>query len=535
MCFFNLTLILLILNRDPTPQLQNQVKKILNDCNYIFADQNKNKLVLMNPSALGLVKLHKQGNPIRPVISGVNSPTKLISSQLVKFFHNRVQYNSRYSVINSLDLISKLTIHNPQRCKLVSFDVSSMFTNIPREDCIIVVKNILDETKLLPILKNEYLDLLKLCTSANYFTFSNKIYSQTDGLQMGDPLSPLLANLFMDHFEQLLSQSELFKKHITFWYRYVDDVLAGFVGTDRQLNNFLKHLNSLHPKIKFTLETEKDNKINFLDLTIYNQTGSFSYSIYRKDTFSDAVIPANSFSPWQHKLSAFHAMIYRWVNVPMNEENKSKELNIIKQIANDNGFRKEIIEKLIKNHNRRKIIQEIFPVHKSCDNSKFVTLPFVGALSNKTYNYFKKFPNINIAYKPSYNLGKHLFNAKDPSDRMSYSGVYKLVCPQCPAEYIGQTGRSFNVRLKEHIHEFHKNKDNKTKSKSNFANHLILENHNIPNNFKPKILHIHNKSLKLNLLESLEIKRSSVNPNNLNDILELYNSPLIIPLPLPPK
>lgn len=55
-----------------------------------------------------------------------------------------------------------------------------------------------------------------------------------DGLIMGNPLSPLLAEIFMDKLENIIHQNNL-SKNFVYWYRYVDDIVACFVGTDRQL------------------------------------------------------------------------------------------------------------------------------------------------------------------------------------------------------------------------------------------------------------------------------------------------------------
>jgi hypothetical protein len=57
---------------------------------------------------------------------------------------------------------------------------------------------------------------------------------------MGSPLSPLLADIFMSHLEEKILHSDLAKKHVKFWYRYVDDVLAFFKGTSRQLDGFFE-------------------------------------------------------------------------------------------------------------------------------------------------------------------------------------------------------------------------------------------------------------------------------------------------------
>ena len=84
---------------------------------------------------------------------------------------------------------------------------------------------------------------------------------------MGNPLSPLLTQIFLDSLESKISKNPLFKK-LNYWHRYVADVLACFTGTDRQLTVFLEYINNLHNNIKFTIENEINNSINFLDLTI---------------------------------------------------------------------------------------------------------------------------------------------------------------------------------------------------------------------------------------------------------------------------
>ena len=66
--------------------------------------------------------------------------------------------------------------------------------------------------------------LLKLCLSTTYFKFRDKFYDLTDGLAMGSPVSPPVANLFMADLESKALRS--FSGAPSVWYRYVDDVLS---------------------------------------------------------------------------------------------------------------------------------------------------------------------------------------------------------------------------------------------------------------------------------------------------------------------
>lgn len=135
-----------------------------------------------------------------------------------------------------------------------------MFSNIPTIDCLKIIKDRLDRSSVNIIKKLELYEALELCLNQNYFQFNNKFYKQTSGLAMGSPLSPLLAEIFMSNIEERIFSQSCTKNHIAFWFRYVDDIIACFSGTDRQLDQFLKIINNIHPKIKFSIEIEKEEK-----------------------------------------------------------------------------------------------------------------------------------------------------------------------------------------------------------------------------------------------------------------------------------
>src|SRR5436190_22124251 len=122
----------------------------------------------------------------------------------------------------------------------------------------------------------------------------------------GSPISPLFAEIFMDHFEKnLLTFSTILTNKIKFWSRYVDDIFCIWTGTYRELDQFLSNINKINKNIQFTLEKEENKKLNFLDLTIINKNNFIEYDIYRKPTFTDTIIPKNSNQSLTVKLTAF--------------------------------------------------------------------------------------------------------------------------------------------------------------------------------------------------------------------------------------
>jgi hypothetical protein len=87
-------------------------------------------------------------------------------------------------------------------------------------------------------------DLLKLCLTTTCFQWLEKFYEQTNGAPMGSPLSPVMANLFMEEFEKKVFIATATLKP-GFWFHGLDS-----------LQKFLDHINSLHPSIKFTFEVQ---------------------------------------------------------------------------------------------------------------------------------------------------------------------------------------------------------------------------------------------------------------------------------------
>ena len=138
----------------------------------------------------------------------------------------------------------------------VSYDVTSLFTNVPLEETIQIVADKafsddwFNKTYKLNLTRADLVDLLRAATHNQLFQFDGVLYEQTDGVAMGSPLGPLLANVFMCSIEAKLQQDG---KLPSFYRRYVDDTLT--IMPDRESADcFLRNVNDCHPSIKFTME-----------------------------------------------------------------------------------------------------------------------------------------------------------------------------------------------------------------------------------------------------------------------------------------
>ena len=124
---------------------------------------------------------------------------------------------------------------------------------------------------------------------------------------MGSPVSPVIANIYMEHFESLaiLTSPTLIK----WWFRYVDDVHSA--TRKDQINKLQEHLNSIGPHIKVTLELPGTDGLPFLDTLTKPTPNSIESTVYRKCTHTDRYLDYNSNHPISAKLSVIHNIIHR--------------------------------------------------------------------------------------------------------------------------------------------------------------------------------------------------------------------------------
>jgi hypothetical protein len=145
----------------------------------------------LNPSATvmrGLIKVHKENTPIRPIINFRSAP----SYNLVKMFTNTLKtyipLPYTYDVPNSVQAMKDLAdIPCVPGLKIASLDISNMYTNFPIKDLLDIKEDVCKNHNLEPTLIKETLKITRLITTQNYFKFQDKTYLQKNGLAMGAP------------------------------------------------------------------------------------------------------------------------------------------------------------------------------------------------------------------------------------------------------------------------------------------------------------------------------------------------------------
>ena len=226
---------------------------------------------------------------------------------------------------------------------MVSFDIKSLFMNVPIDEALELIHRLLLEDETLgdrtALTADHKTHLLSLCLRSTYFMYRGEHYQQQDGAAMGSPISPVVANIYMEMFEDLALRTTA---RLRMWRRYVDDTFC--VMNKQHTQSFLDHLNSLRPTIQFTMELERDGKLPFLDtLLTRREDGRVNIGIHRKTTHTDRYLQNTSHLPAHVKLWVASCLFHRARTVASTEHIEREK----KHLADILGA-KEYPERIIK-------------------------------------------------------------------------------------------------------------------------------------------------------------------------------------------
>ena len=240
-----------------------------------------------------------------------------------------------------------------------------------------------------------------------------------------------------------------------------------------------------------------------MDISIHRTPTNLRTAIYRKPTFTDTIIPFTSNHPTHHKYAAIRRLYNRLITYNQQHKECLHELNIIHNILHNNSFP-------IRPHkpptlNTRK---QVTPR----PTQKWASFTYIGKETSYITNIFRR-TELEIAFRTTNALGNLITHRHQSHDKFSLSRVYKLICPDCNKTYVGQTGRRFSIRYKEHMTAFRYNSNN-----SSFAKHLMEESHPFgPMKNIMQIIHCHRKGAHLNTIERFHIHTEFAANNHLND------------------
>ena len=328
-----------IVKKDPTLKTEWKLSQIVGK-NKDLIPQTKYRLLIQHYSKLphlyGLPKIHKNGIPLRPIVSNRGSACHPLSRFLVEIINPLTGESS--CVKNSshfMERISDALIHYNQ---MVSLDVVSLFTN---DETLAVVRDklaadpLLEEGTCIPI---DNL-MLTFCVETTYFGMGSDIYRQEEGLAMRSPLSPLLANVNMEYFEEMALGSTSLKPSM--WLRYVDDTFILWPHQE-DVQILLDHVNSIRISIQFTMEKEQDNKLPFLDVLVTRTEQGFRSSVYRKPTFTGQYLNFNSHHRYSVKKGIVRCLQHRAKTISSDCDAYQEEMISLRHNLHHNNYLERI-------------------------------------------------------------------------------------------------------------------------------------------------------------------------------------------------
>ena len=328
------------------------------------------------------------------------------------------------------------------------------FTSVPIEVAINIIQRRLEldqELHSRTTMKVEHItSLLEFCLKTTYFQFQGTFYEQISRAAMGSPVSPIVANLFMEDFE--VKAINTAKNPPKMWKRYVDDTWVILDSTRKE--EFFQHINSIDPKIQFTSEdSNPDGSIPFLDIVVMPQPdGSIKTTVFRKPTHTDMYLHWDSY----HHLSANIVS-----STPWDTEQKlcpAKQLLTEEEDHLYNALRRckyplwawnrVNINKKQKRNNQGN------NNNNSNDTKKpYIIMPYMKDLGESCKNICRRH-GVEVYFRGGSTIRDVLVHPKDRDTILKKSGmIYRYRCGRvdCEEEYIRESGRTFGERFREHM------------------------------------------------------------------------------------
>ena len=302
------------------------------------------------------------------------------------------------------------------------------------------------------ITEADLIELLEVSTKNQLFQFQWVLYEQVDGVAMGSPLGPLMADAFMCNIEEQLTNQN---KMPNFYKRYVDDTLSKMPDAEAA-STFLATLNEIHPSISFTMELEKNGKLPFLGMEIIRNSTRLDRKVYRKPTDTGLLLHYHSHVHMKYKHSLLKTMLNRAFKLSSNWQFFHQECERLGVIFTRLHYPEPLIQNTIKVFVEMKVTGNTRHPQQSGEIPVRIPLPFKDQRSaNKLREQLSDLSRkINTEVHPVFTSRKikDELKAKEPKSPIvnQQNAVYFYKCDLCDADYVGFTRRHLHQCVEEH-------------------------------------------------------------------------------------
>lgn len=475
--------------------------KIINDaCN----KHNSEYIELLNPKDL----------QFRPIVAGPRCETSHLSSLLdilLKPFLIKVESYLR----DDIHFLNSIPTEVPEHTRLISFDIVSLYSNIPHDLGLEAISFWLDKYPELiadRFNKTFIIEALKIILENNFFSFNKDYFKQTKGTAMGTKVAPTYATLVLGFLEEKMYEKIKTKKDENLatyirkeWKRYLDDCFMFWERSTSDLVYFEKVLNSLHESIQFKMQ-QSTEKLPFLDVMVIKNGTSIITDIYFKTTDSKQYLNFKSCHPKSTKTNIPYSLARRICTIVSDLNILKTRLQELAIILIDRQYpwdivktgiskalqlsrntllntQKEMVENItpfISTFNPKN--REVFGILKTnmdifnqdermkniMENTKIIKgkrqLPNLRRiLINSEFRENNTQPCVSKCNEPRCGLCKNIiegtslqlkqktFHVREDMNCTVQNVLYVLVCNGCKEYYIGQTGDK--LRNRKTVHE----------------------------------------------------------------------------------
>ena len=328
----------------------------------------------MNPSEkvagrfYALPKVHKdhepgQVPPLRSIISGSGSITECISQYVQDKIKDLSKLHPAWledtpHLLRELDPLDSL----PDTAILVTVDVSSLYSNIQREDGVEAVRKVLKTRKDKSIPSDFILELLDLVLKFNIFEFDSQLWQQLIGTAMGTRAAPNVADIFMSFIDQeIIKRAQSYAvdgvSPLVFYKRFLDDILMIWLGSHHHLHSFVQDINKINPSIKFSLEHTKklsdpdhdscpcplQDSVPFLDTSLSVRNGHINSDLYRKKTDRCQYLLPSSCHPPHCSDNIPFSLALRIIRICTDTGERVKRLEELRDMLLSGGYKRKLI------------------------------------------------------------------------------------------------------------------------------------------------------------------------------------------------
>ena len=322
---------------------------------------------------------------MRPIIAGPVCQTHRLSNMIDIILRPMTKHVKSY-IRDTTDFLNSLPEQTDEETILVSFDVESLYSNIPHDLGLRAIKYFLNKYpfEIDDRFSDDFiLQAIEFILKNNTFYFNNEYFRQRKGTAMGTKFAPIYATLVLGYIEEILYSeiakefgenfSEYFKH---FWKRFLDDVFILWNRDRYDLNKLNEILNTLHPDLNFTNENNQ-HELAFLDVKIINNRGKLETDLYHKETDSRQYLPFSSCHPRHIKTNIPFCLARRICSIVSNDNKRQQRLDELKEILKEQQYPQSIINTGIEKA-KNLTIQELRTVKTKTDEN---IIPFVSTFN----------------------------------------------------------------------------------------------------------------------------------------------------------